>query len=187
MAFCTFLWFGSVLSRGKARCIFADPCAHQQFRCRSTRTIWWVCVILQSWADWQRVQNLHARKLGFMIQREELAGFLALEISIKGVYFVLETWSQLPQSATDTCCNTRVLAKQLVGGWWWKFKEQFLKQFMFSPQVLRIRLKSTVWDVSSQAALGSLWNTHAPCWSSRGRHLSRYFFFFLQWQVDEHQ
>lgn len=52
-----------------------------------------------------------------MTWEEELAGFLALEISIKGVYFVLEIRNQLPESATDTCCNTQVLAEQLVGGW----------------------------------------------------------------------
>lgn len=79
MAFCTFLCLGSLLSRGKAWCIFADPSAHQQFWCRSTRTIWRVYVILQSWANWQRVENLCTRKQGFMTQKEELYGFLALK------------------------------------------------------------------------------------------------------------
>lgn len=125
MAFCAFLWLGSVLSWGKPRCIFADPCAHQQFWCRSTKTIWWVHVSLQSWADWQCVQNLCVRKWGFMSWAEELSGCLALEISIKGVYFALKIWSQPQQSAAGTCCNTQVLAKQLVGGWWWKFRAVF--------------------------------------------------------------
>lgn len=125
MACCTFLWFGSMLTWGKEWCIFTDPCAHQQFWCRSTRTIRWVYVILQSWGDQQWVQNLYVRKRGFMTQGEELAGFLASEISIKGVCFVLRISSQLPQSATGTCCSTRVSAKQLVDGWWWQFRAVF--------------------------------------------------------------
>lgn len=125
MAFCTSLSFRSVLSWGKALYIFTDPCAHQQFWCGSPGTIWWVHVILQSWADWQQLQNLHVRKWGFMAREGELAGFLALEISIKGVCFVPKIWSQLPQSAIGTCCNTHVLAKQPVGGWWWKFRAVF--------------------------------------------------------------
>ena len=101
----------------KRRWIFADPCAHQHFWYRSAGTIWRVYVILQSWADWRRVQSLCARKWGLATRGEELAGFLALEIAVKGVYFVLDVRSQLPQTATGTCCNTLVLAKQLVGGW----------------------------------------------------------------------
>lgn len=132
MAFCAFLWLGRVLSWGKPWCTFADPCAHQHFWCRSTRTIWWVLVSLQSWADWQWVQNLCVRKWGFMRRAEELSGFPTLEISIKGVYF-LKIWSQPQQSATGTCCNTQVLAKP---GWWVADdgnSEQLLKQLMCNP------------------------------------------------------
>lgn len=179
MSFCAFLWLESVLSWRKPRCIFADPCAHQQFWCRSTRTIWWVHVSLQSWADWQWVQNVCVRKSGFMRWAEELSGSLALEISTKGVYFVLKIWSQPQQSATGTCCNTQVLAKQLVGGWWWKFRA-VLKAvhvqpigFVHVPEV-----DGLWWQFPPCTWISVNYNPSLP---SQERHLSWYLFFI--WQV----
>jgi len=105
-----------VLSQGNAQWIFADCCAHQHWWCRSAGTIWWVYVILQSWAGWQQAQSWCARKRDFMLWGDEFPGSPALGISLKRVYFVLGSQSQLLQTATGTCCNTLLLAKQLVGG-----------------------------------------------------------------------